>query len=90
MLHKILCNIDHPLHSKLPQFAKPIRITRHTTQQNDKAFVFARYNIYQFSLYFIYSNTRLWNILHNEMVLAIKHDRFIVLAKKIYMIKKYY
>ena len=37
MLHKILHNFDHPLHCKLPQFAKPIRITLHTTQQNDKA-----------------------------------------------------
>ena len=82
MLHIILHNVNHPLHCKFPQFAKPIRITRHKGQQNYKVFVLARYNIYQFSLYFIYSNTRLWNILHNEMVLAIKHDRFIVLAKK--------
>ena len=81
ILHKILHKVDHLLHCKLPQFAKPIRITRHTTQQNDKAFVLARYNTYQFSRCFTYSITRLWNILPNEVVLTVKQDRFTVLAK---------
>ena len=42
MLFKILHNVDHPLHRKLPQFAKPIRITQHLPQQRDRAFVLAR------------------------------------------------
>ena len=37
MLHKILHNVDHPNHCKLPQFAMPNRITQHTVKQNDKA-----------------------------------------------------
>ena len=81
ILHKILHKVDHPLHCKLPQFAKPIRITRHTTQQNDKAFVLAKYNTNQFSRCFTYSTTRLWNSLPNEAVLAVKQDRFIVSAE---------
>ena len=36
MLHKILHKVDHLLLCKLPEFAKPIGITRHTAQQNDK------------------------------------------------------
>ena len=81
MLHKILNNVDYPLHCKLHQFAKPIRITWHTAQQNDKTFVLARYNTYQFSRCFTYSITRLWYSLPNEAVLAVKQDRFIVLDK---------
>ena len=82
ILHKNLHKVNHPLHWKLPQFAKPIRITWHTTQQKDKAFVLATYNTYQFSQCFTYSTTGLWNSLPNEAVLAVKQDRFIVLAKK--------
>ena len=46
ILHKILHKVDHPLHWKPLQFAKPICIIRHTAQQNDKIFVLARYNTY--------------------------------------------
>ena len=83
MLHKILLNVHHSLHCKHPQFTMPFRITRHTAQQNDKAFVLARYNTYQFSRCFTYSTIHLWNSLPNEAVLAIKQDNFIVLAIKI-------
>ena len=72
MLHKILHKVNHPLHCKLPQFAKPIRFIWLTAQQNDKAL--ARYNTYQFSRYFTYSITRLWNSLPNEAVKAVKQD----------------
>ena len=58
--------------------AKPICISRHTAQQNDKALVLVRYNTYQISRC---STTCLWNNLHNEVVLAVKQDRFIVLTK---------
>ena len=81
MLLKILLNIDYSLHCNLPQFAKPIRITWHTTQQNDKAFVLAMYNTFQFSGYFTYSTTRFWNSLSNEAILAVKQDCFVALAK---------
>ena len=54
----------------------------YSAQENDKYFVLARYNTYQFSQFFTYSTTRLWNSLPNEAVLAVKQDRFIVLAKK--------
>ena len=56
----------------------PIRITRHTAQQNNKAFVLTRHNTYQFS----WCLTCLLNSLPNEAILAIKQDCFIVLAKK--------
>ena len=42
MLHKILHNVDPSQHCKLPQFVKPIHSIWHTSQQNDKAFIFAR------------------------------------------------
>ena len=42
MLFKILHNVDHPLHRKLPQFAKPIRISQHLAQERDRVFVLAR------------------------------------------------
>ena len=86
ILHKILHKVDHPLHYKLPQFAKPIRITWHTAQQHDKTFALARYNTYQFSLCFTYPNTRL----PNELVLAVKQDCVIDLVKKNYVINNYY
>ena len=70
--------VDHPLHCNLPHFAKLIRTTRHTTQENDKA----RYNFYQFSSCFTYFTIRLWNNVPNEVVLAVKQDHFIDLAKK--------
>ena len=82
MFYKILHNVDHPLQCKLPQFTKPIRITQHATQKNDKTFVLAGYNTYQFSRCFTYYTTRLWNILPNEAALTEKQDCFIVLAKK--------
>ena len=47
MLQKILHNVDHPLHCKLPQFAMPLHIIQYTAQQNDKALVLAKYNTYQ-------------------------------------------
>ena len=59
-----------------------IRITRHTAQQNDKSFVLANYKTYQFSRCFICPTICLWNSLPNEVVLAAKQNRFIVLAKK--------
>ena len=58
-------------------------ITRHSAQQNDKKFVLARYNTYQISRCFTYSTTRLCNNLPNEVVLAVKQDRFVDLAKKL-------
>ena len=57
ILYKILHNVDHPLYCKLPQFAKPIRITWHITQQNDRAFIMARYKTLQFFLSFTYYNS---------------------------------
>ena len=80
MLHKVLLNVHHSLHYKLPQFTMPIRITQHTAQQNGITFVLARYKTYQFSRCFTYSTTRLLNSLPNEAVLAEKQDRFMVLA----------
>ena len=65
MLYKILHNVDHPLHCKLLQFAKPFRIIRHVAQKNDKAFFMARNNTYQLSRFFTYSTTQLWNSLPN-------------------------
>ena len=56
MPYKILHNVNHPLHCKLPQFF--------------------------FSRWFTYSTTCLWNNLPNEVVLTIKHDRFVPLDKK--------
>ena len=79
-LHKILHNVDHLLHCKILQFVKPLRITRHTAQQNDKAFVF---------WCFTYSTTRLWNSLSNA-VLAIKQDRYLALAIKKFMIHNHH
>ena len=90
ILHKILHKVDHTLYCKLPHFAKPIRITQHTSQQKDKAFVLARCNTYQFSRCFTYSTIRLWNSLPNEVVLPVKQHRFVVLAKKIYVINNHY
>ena len=37
-----------------------------------------------------YSTTRLWNILPNEAVLAVKKDPFIALAKKNYVVNDHY
>ena len=51
MLNKILHNADPHLHYKLHQFTMPIRITWHTAQQNEKAFVLARYKTYHFYLF---------------------------------------
>ena len=82
---KILHNVNYPIHFKLPQFAKLIRITQHTDQQNDKAFVLASYKNYQLSRCFICPTTCLWNILPNKVVLAVKHDYFIALAKKYFV-----
>ena len=42
-LCKVLHNVDHLFHCKLPQFVKPINITKHIAQQKDRAFVLARY-----------------------------------------------
>ena len=67
LLYKILNNAHHLLHCKLPQYAKLTRITRHTAQQNDKAFVMARYSTYQFSWRFTYFTTRLWSSIPNEV-----------------------
>ena len=82
MFYKILHNIDLPLHCKLPQFAKPIRITRHIAQKNYSAFVVAKYYTYQFSRCFTYFTTHLWNSLPNEAVLAVNQVLFMALAKK--------
>ena len=67
MLHKILNNVDHALHSKLPHFVKPTLITQHKAQQNDEAFVLARYNTYQFSWCFTCFTTSLWSSIPNEV-----------------------
>ena len=77
MLHKVLHNTNPKLYYKLPQFAKPICITWHIAKQNDRAFVVARYNTYQFSWCITYSITHLWNSLPNETVLVVKQDWFI-------------
>ena len=81
MLYKILPNIYQPLQSKLTQFTKPIHITRHIAHKNDRSFVVARYNTYQFSQCFTYSTIHLWNTLPNEAVFAVRQDYFIALAK---------
>ena len=80
ILHKILYNFDQPLHYKLPEFAMPIHITRHTFQQSDKAFLLPRYNTHKFSWHFTCFITHLWNILPNEAFLAVKQDCFTVLV----------
>ena len=76
MLHKIFHNVDHFLYCKILRFVKEIHSTRFTAQQNDKAFVLARYNTYQFSRCFTCFITHVWNNLSNEKVLAVKKDRF--------------
>ena len=60
------------------------------TQQNDRAFVFARHKAYPFSWCFIYSTTNLWYSLHNEHILAVKQVRFIALAEIFLSINNYY
>ena len=85
MLHKILHNLNHPLHCKLHKFAKPIHISSAIARQNGRAFVVAKYNTYQFSLCFNYTSIQLWNSLPKETVLCIKQDRFIALAKKVFV-----
>ena len=46
IIYKILHKVNHLLRYKLPEFAKSIRINRHTAQQYNKAFLLARYNTY--------------------------------------------
>ena len=71
MLYKILHNVNHPLHLKLPQFAKINSFYSAYSSKNDISHVLAMYNTYQFSRCFTYSSTRLGNSLPNEAVLAV-------------------
>ena len=85
MLYKILHNTDHPLHSKLPQFAMPTRITRQTVRQNDRTFVLSRCNTTQYSRCFVNSSIKIWNDLPNDIVLADNQTRFKTLSKKFFV-----
>ena len=76
MLHKILLNLNHPFHCKLPQFSK-------ATQQNLSWQGITSINYLGVLPVF---TTSLWIRLPNEVVLVVKQDHFIALA----MIKNYY
>ena len=82
LLYKILNNINHPLHRKLPQFAVPTRATRQATRQNERTFVLLRHHTTQFQRCFVNSSVKIWNSLPNDVVLADKVESFKTLAKK--------
>ena len=68
MLHKILHNESHPLHSELPDSFQPARFTRYALRANTRAFREVRCNTNQYKRSFIPAAARLWNLLPTHIV----------------------
>ena len=68
MLFKVMNNTRHPMHSSLPEYFNPARLTRFALRLNDLARNFTNFNTTQFSRCFLPSMIKIWNYLPNEVV----------------------
>ena len=68
LLFKVLNNTRHPLHSSLPEYFNPIRVTRFALSLNDLSRDFINFNTTQFSRCFLPSMIKIWNNLPNSIV----------------------
>ena len=80
MLFKIFQNPGHPLHSELPNMARPVRVTRGALNLNSRSFSVVRCSTTQYSRCFIPATINLWNDLPSDTVELSELQKFKVAA----------
>ena len=80
ILFKVVNDVHHPLHTFLPGFYQPARVTRYSETVNSMAFEIGRHSTSQFSRCFLPRICRLWNTLPTNIVTSPTLDKFKKLA----------
>ena len=77
ILYRTLNNVSHPLHSKIPGPANPLRRTRRAQRMNSRALLSAlKPNSVQFNRTFLPHTIELWNFLPQDAVDSLNMDGF--------------